>query len=94
MHNRNPHIRFKKLAGQLSHFGKRIAYDTLTPEFIPLLNGGFIALDIANQRVRKCFTVLCQEYHQHPYVDDQAFIRKHLYNQHIMPCYLDSRVGL
>ena len=36
---------------------------------------------------------MTDDYHSSEYVDDQAFLRKHLYLKHITPLMLDSRAG-
>lgn len=90
--NRSPAIRYKKLTGQMSHFGTLINFDLQTPQFFTLPNGGFISANLKRNEIVKCLTGMTDDYHSSDYVDDQAFLRKHLYLNHIIPLMLDSRV--
>ena len=60
------------------------------PEFFTLPNGGFISVNLKRKEIVKCLTDMTDDYHSSEYVDDQAFLRKHLYLKHITPLILDS----
>ncbi|MBI96679.1 hypothetical protein CL656_06005 [bacterium] len=92
-HSSFPELRYKKLIGEIEHFGKKFEYDITTPKYIPLLNGGIIGINFNYTINKKIFREINSDYISCDYVDDQAYIRKIVYENNIYPLYLDARVN-